>query len=175
MRAFRSRRFHTILFTWIGVLLLCAAPSQAQEAAERLRLGNERLVRLFSDLPVGRRVQIVTPLVRIAAGAFERVSEDSVVVMQDGVVVPVPLDHIRTVAVQSDHRLQGSLWGLSVGAVVGSVFGLMLGAFDCTSPLGCESSERDGALRWGTVVGVVGGGVGWVFGRRSVYWKPVFP
>lgn len=175
MRSYGCLRFGAIVLTCVGVGLLSAAPSQAQEAAERLRLGNERLIQIFSDLSANHPVQIVTPLVRIDAGSFERVGQDSVVVTLNGVVIPVPLDHIRTVAVQGDRRLQGTLWGLSVGAVAGGVFGLMIGAFNCTSPLGCEDSERDGALRWGTVVGVGGGGLGWVFGRRSIYWKPVFP
>lgn len=134
MRSYGCLRFGAIVLTCVGVGLLSAAPSQAQDAAERLRLGNERLIQIFSDLSTSHPVQIVTPLVRIDAGSFERVGQDSVVVTLNGVAIPVPLDHIRTVAVQGDRRLQGTLWGLSVGAVAGGVFGLMIGAFNCTSP-----------------------------------------
>ena len=175
MRHSKLRSLRGALFTLAGLFIAAPVPGFAQDPGAELLASNERLIRLFSDLSPNDPVQMVTPLVSIDRGAFERVGRDSVHVTLNGVVVPVPLSHIRTVAFQSHHGLQGSLWGVVGGAVVGSMFGLIIGSFNCTTPVECQSSDKDSTIRWGAVAGIVGGGVGWLLGHRSAYWKSVFP
>jgi hypothetical protein len=51
----------------------------------------------------------------------------------------------------------------------------MVGSFDCNTPLGCNDSERQGALRGAVVIGLAGAITGFLVGRADDYWKPVFP
>jgi hypothetical protein len=157
--------------------LLAAAPTaiHAQDAVVGEPSPGERLVLLFSGLSPNDGVQIVTQRFFIQNGAFERVGRDSVRVTQYGAVVPVNLDDIIAVSVRSGHGLQGSLWGSGAGILIGTVVGSIVASFGCTTADVCTSSERQGALRLGAFLGVVGASAGFVFGRRSRYWKPVFP
>ena len=85
------------------------------------------------------------------------------------------LEEIRAVSVRSAHTVQGSLWGLGSGLLVGSVGGLLVGSFGCKSPTECVDSERDGAIWGAIIVGGLSTAAGFLLGRRDVYWKPVFP
>lgn len=175
MRLSKLRKRGAPLLALVGVLLTAPVAIHAQEAVVGVPSPRERLVRLFSGLSPNDGVQIATQLFFIENGAFERVGHDSVRVTQYGTVVPVNLDEIIAVSVRSGHGLQGSLWGSGAGILIGTVVGSIVASFGCRTAEGCTSSERQGALRLGVFLGVVGASAGFVLGRRSRYWKPVFP
>ena len=87
--------------------------------------------------------------------------------------IVVDLSAIRGVSVQRRHWLQGTLWGLGGGILAGSVFGMMVDSFYCTTVDGCSSSERQGAIRWGAVLGVVGGGMLLIDPETPAVWRLV--
>jgi hypothetical protein len=99
----------------------------------------------------------------------------TVTLRNEDLSIDVPLADIRGVAVRDSHWLQGMLWGGTTGAVLGSVVGVMIGSWGCSTPVDCEDDENRGAITWGFIGGAVGGLGGFVIGRHSFYWRPVFP
>lgn len=164
----------TALFLSFSLLALAGAPAAlgAQGAPvsteERLRL-------LFSQLQVTDEVQIVTPLFFVERARFESIDSGVVTVSQAGTAVPLDLVDIRAVSLRANRQWQGALWGFSAGVLIGSITGMMVGSFGCVTASGCNDTEREGAIRWGSVLGVSGGAAGFMIGRHSVYWRPVFP
>ena len=173
--------FNRIRFIFrIGVitaafLLSGTADMTGQEVPVVLVTSQERLHALFSELSPNRHVQVVTPGLLVEDGEVRALSTSVVELSQDGTPVSVDLDDIRAVSVRSGHSIQGMLWGLGAGLLVGSVSGLMVASFNCQTPVGCNSAEKEGAVRWGGVLGVLGGATGFMIGRHDVYWRPVFP
>lgn len=149
-----------------------AAPADTQEPSVS---PEARLRMLFSSLGPSDEVQIVTPLHFVERAQYEGIDGSSITVRQDGAVVPLDFVDIRAVSVRSNHQWQGALWGLGTGLLVGSVTGMMVASFDCTSAQGCNTTEREGAIRWGSVFGAAGAVTGFVIGRTNVYWRPLFP
>ncbi|MDA0328777.1 MAG: hypothetical protein O2958_07190 [Gemmatimonadetes bacterium] len=172
MRAFMIRIPACLVMLLAGLSLLWPTDLSGQDRSE---LSQQRLVDLFSSLSPSQRVQIVTPVAFLDEAGYLSVSQDSVEVSWQGATVPVSLDHIRVVSVQSGHALQGTLWGAGTGLLVGSVAGMLIGSFSCTTVQGCNDAERRGLIRLGGALGLTGGALGFFFGRRSLYWKPVFP
>ena len=157
---------------------LCSVVAGGEAAAQAGPGSNEaRLRALFGGMPVAESVQLVTPELLVEDAEFVSLGTSTVELRQAGTGVPIEVDltAIRGVAVQRSHWLQGTIWGLGGGILAGSVFGLMIGSFYCTTVDGCEDDERRGARVWGTTLGIVGGGIGFTLGRRDVYWQPVFP
>jgi hypothetical protein len=152
-----------------------ATPGAAQEVPVVMVTSQERLHALFSQLSPNRHVQVVTPGLFVEDGEFLGLGTSVVELSQGGAPVSVELDEIRAVSLRSGHSIQGMLWGLGAGLLVGSVSGLMVGSFNCQTPAGCNSAEKEGAVRWGSVFGVIGGAAGFMIGRHNVYWRPVFP
>lgn len=157
-----------LVATWLA----WPSPSAAQPVSPER---DARLTGIFADMSPGSSVRVTTPTLFIDEGSFRTLEADVVQIQYGESVVPVSLEDIRTVLVEARHPVKGALWGLGVGALVGSVTGLMVGGFGCTTPEGCASTEHEGAIRWGSVFGVAGAIGGFVIGRYSVYWKPVFP
>ena len=150
------------------VPLTAQAPGTAPSSPERLR-------ELFAQLSPRDDLQLTTPVLFIERATFESVSPRSVLVLADGQQTSVNLEEIRAVSVRSAHALQGSIWGLGAGLLVGSVGGLLVGSFGCVTQDECISGERDGAI-WGAVVlGGLSAAGGFLLGRRDTYWKPIFP
>ena len=87
----------------------------------------------------------------------------------------VNLSAIRGIAAEQSNWLKATLWGTTGGMLVGSVFGLMIGSFKCSDIETCLSDERAGAVRWGATLGLVGGGAGFVLGRKVVIGRRFFP
>ena len=159
-----------VLLTTIGSPIIASA--QAQEVGP-----NERLKMLFGDLQSVEPLQIVAPGLILDDVKFVSL-QGSIVRLEEvvtGKLVDVSLSAIRSIAIEQDHRLKATLWGTTGGMLVGSVFGLMVGSFKCSDLETCLSDERAGAVRWGTALGLVGGGAGFVLGRRSRYWEAIFP
>lgn len=158
----------------VTLALIATAPVTAQDLTARPDAG-ARLVALFSGLSPERPVQIVTPLLFLQEAHFERLGADFVEVTQEGSTIPVDLSQIRAVSLKNGHPLQGTLWGVGVGALVGSMTGLMLTSFHCSPIEPCDEKERAGFFRWGMVGGLGGGLAGFVIGRYTLTWSPVFP
>lgn len=135
----------------------------------------ERLQALFAQVSPAEHVQVVTPLIFVEDAEFVAVGRSVVELNQAGTPVSVELADIRSVSVRAGHSLQGALWGAGSGVLVGAVSGMMAASFTCVTPEACSSAEKEGALRWGTLFGVVGAATGFVIGRYNVYWKPIFP
>ncbi|MGB1778232.1 MAG: hypothetical protein ACPHQP_01635 [Longimicrobiales bacterium] len=161
------------------VALFAIALPGVQHAAAQAAPGLDeaRLRTLFGQMPVNETVQLITPEIIVDDARFVSLEPSTVELRQLGTDVPISVDltAIRGVSVERRHWLQGTLWGLGGGLLAGSMFGLMIGSFECDSVEVCRSSERKGAVRWGLALGAVGGGVGFTLGRRDVYWKPIFP
>jgi hypothetical protein len=155
--------------------LLCPMDVGAQTPEGSRSSALERLTALFSDLPSTQAVQIVTPRFLLENAYVEGLSQGFVELTQDGTEVSLDLTEVRTVSVRDNHWLQGALWGGSVGALVGGLAGMMVSSFNCTTAASCNDAEQAGAVRWATVFGVGGAVGGFVIGRYSFYWKPVFP
>lgn len=157
-------------------VLWFAAPWKAEaQETESTSPSEERLRELFSQLSPHDDLQLTTPVLFIERGTIESVTPRSVLVRTDGQPQAVNLEEIRAVSVRSAHSLQGSLWGLGSGLLVGSVGGLLVGSFGCVTPSECTSSERDGAIWGAIIVGGLSTVTGYLLGRRDAYWKPVFP
>ncbi len=138
---------------------------------------NERLTMLFGDLARVAPLQIITPGQILDDVKFLSVQESTVQLEEigTGAIVNVDLSAIRGIAAEQSNWLKATLWGTSGGMLVGSVFGLMIGSFKCSDLETCLSDERAGAVRWGATLGLVGGGAGFVLGRRSRHWETIFP
>ena len=163
-----------VLLALLGAALLDVHRADAQSVPGG---DEERLRALFTEMPARETLQLITPELIVDNARFVSLEPSTVELRQLGTGVPISIDltAIRGVAVERRHWLQGTLWGLGGGLLAGSMFGLMIGSFECDSVEVCRSSERRGAVRWGMALGVVGGGVGFALGRRDVYWKPIFP
>jgi len=138
---------------------------------------NERLTMLFGDLARVAPLQIITPGRILDDVKFLSIQESTVQLeeLATGALVNVDLSAIRGISAEQSHWLKATLWGTSGGILVGSVFGLMIGSFKCSDLEACLSDERAGAVRWGATLGLVGGGAGFVLGRKSRHWEPIFP
>ena len=138
---------------------------------------SERLMILFGDLASVAPLQIITPGRILDDVKFVSLQESTVQLEEiaTGALVNVDLSAIRGIAAEQSHWLKATLWGTSGGILVGSVFGLMIGSFKCSDLETCLSDERAGAVRWGATLGLVGGGAGFVLGRKSRHWEPIFP
>jgi len=154
--------------------MACATGTAAQSAPAP---DEERLLTLIGGLPLGQNIQVSTPQILVEEALLVSVQGGTVELEQIGTGVPivVDLEAIRGVSVQRRHWLQGTVWGVSGGLLAGSMFGLIIGSFYCNSIDQCGNEERAGALRWGTTLALVGGGIGFTLGRRDVYWHPIFP
>ena len=161
----------------IALLALALPGLQGTSAQAAPSIDEARLRTLFGQMPVSETVQLITPDIIVDYAQFVSLEPSTVELRQLGTDVPIIVDlsAIRGVSVERRHWLQGTLWGLGGGLLAGSMFGLMIGSFECDSVELCRSSERKGAVRWGMALGVIGGGVGFTLGRRDVYWKPIFP
>jgi hypothetical protein len=165
-----------MFLTLLGVTAaMIAPPAGAGQSPGEGSTSRDRLIELFSGISAESDIQIATPSLFIEEAAFQGLRGPAVRLRRDGETVPVPLDDIRSVAVKRSHALQGSLWGGGAGILVGAVAGMMIGSFGCISEVGCTQTEKEGALRWGIAGGLLGTVTGYLFGRRSVYWHPIFP
>ncbi|MBK91158.1 MAG: hypothetical protein CME27_01735 [Gemmatimonadetes bacterium] len=160
----------SVLVTIIGDPAMAQAQSQPVEPSERLTM-------LFGDLASAAPLQIITPGRILDDVNFVSLQESTVQLEEiaTGALVNVDLSAIRGIAAEQSHWLKATLWGTSGGILVGSIFGLMIGSFKCSDLEACLSDERAGAVRWGATLGLVGGGAGFVLGRRSRHWEPIFP
>lgn len=152
--------------------MILSAPASAQPGSAD---SEARLTGIFSGMSQDTRIRLTTPMLFIEEGAFRGLEDDVVDVRYGDGLVPVELRDIRSLQVEERHPIQGALWGLGVGALVGSVGGLMYGSFGCQTPEGCEQRGREGALRWGVAFGTAGAIGGFLIGRYRVSWRPAFP
>lgn len=159
----------------LALLAIAGSPGVTAQAANEGTPSEERLRELFAQLSPRDDLQLTTPVLFIERATIESVTPRSVLVLTDGEPRTVNLEEIRAVSVRSAHTVQGSLWGLGSGLLVGSVGGLLVGSFGCKSPTECVNSERDGAIWGAVIVGGLSTVTGFLLGRRDVYWKPVFP
>ena len=157
------------------VLLFAGAVVGAEAQSVPMSAADQRLAEIFSGLGPDDPVRVGTPSFFVEDALVGSMGADYVELRQDGTTVDIGFLDIRSVSVQKSHWLQGTLWGAGAGILVGSVAGLMIASFDCTTPDGCGDAEREGVIRWGTVLGVGGALGGFLIGRRSLYWSTVFP
>lgn len=150
-------------------LLVAALPLHGQTASD------VRLSRIFADMGPTAPLQVVTPSFFVEDAFVDDVGDRSVALTQNGTTVDVPYADIRGVSTRDNHWLQGTLWGTAAGALIGGVSGLMYASFSCKTPEQCEENERKGTIRGAVLLGAVGGIGGFVIGRHSFYWRPVFP
>lgn len=136
---------------------------------------DERLSVLFADFGPEIQLQIVTPVFFVEHAAVEAVGSGFVELRQGETTVPIDFADIRAVSVRSNHQIQGTIWGGAAGILLGSVAGMMVASFGCDTVNDCNALERRGAIRWATVFGVGGAVGGFVIGRHSFHWQPVFP
>jgi len=171
-------RFAAILHRVLPLLALLVVTAPFAVAAQSAGPGSpseQRLRELFAQFTPRDDLQLTTPVLFIERATIESVTPRSVLVLTDGEPQTVNLEEIRAVSVRSAHTVQGSLWGLGSGLLVGSVGGLLVGSFGCESPTECVDSERNGAIWGAIIVGGLSTAAGYLLGRRDVYWKPVFP
>lgn len=135
----------------------------------------DRLTAIFSDMSADTGVRVMTPMLFIEQGAFRSLEPESVRIEYGDSVVPVDLGDIRSVQVERHHPIQGMLWGLGSGLLVGGVSGLLIANFYCDQPVSCESEERRGTVIGATALGAAGGIAGFLIGKYRVSWRPVFP
>lgn len=161
------------MFLLIGLLALpVGADAQAPGS---VTAAETRLAALFSDFGPDVQIQIVTPAFFVEDASVESVGSGYVELRQGETTVPIDLMDIRAVSIRSNHQIQGAIWGGAAGVLVGGVAGMMVASFGCRTVSGCNQLERDGAIRWATVFGVGGAVGGFVIGRYSFHWQPVFP
>ena len=155
----------------LAIAAMCAAsvPAAAQTASEA------RLSEIFPGIGPNAPLQVVTPSFFVENAYVEGVGDRSVALTQDGTTVDVPFSDIRGVSTRDNHWLQGTLWGAAAGALIGGVTGLMYASFTCSSQDVCEENERKGTVRGAILLGGTGAIAGFVIGRYSFYWRPVFP
>jgi len=158
----------------LSILLFSALASRSIPVAAQ-PASNARLTEIFSGLGPGVPIQVVTPSFFVEEAFVTSVGVGEVELTQGGTSLDIGFGDIRGVSVQSTHWLQGTLWGLGAGILVGGVSGLMWASFTCTSPAGCVNAERDGMITGATILGGTGAVAGFLFGKRSFYWRPVFP
>jgi hypothetical protein len=152
-----------------GALASWNPPAAAQSASD------SRLLEIFSGLGPSDPVQVITPSFFVENAFVVAVGPEEVGLTQNGTTVDVDFADIRGVSVESNHWLQGTLWGTGAGILVGGVSGLMWASFTCTTPTGCVDDEKAGMINGAAILGSIGGFGGFMFGRHSIYWRPVFP
>lgn len=158
------------------LMALALGPSVvAAQSAGGIATTEERLTALFADFGPDRQIRIVTPVFFVEDASVEAVGSGFVELRQGQTTVPIDFADIRAVSVRSNHQIQGAIWGGAAGVLVGGVAGMMVASFGCTTVNDCNTLERDGAIRWATVFGVGGAVGGFVIGRYSLHWQPVFP
>ncbi len=150
-----------------------APVAEAQEAPPPSR--QEALVELFSSVTPGSALRVATIGGIVEEGSFERAGRSGIDVLRAGATYSIDFEDVRTVSLRGSHGVQGALWGAAGGALVGGFFGAMYASFDCTTVAACNYTEKQGALRWGSFLGALGGGMGFFIGRRQVHWHPIFP
>lgn len=155
---------------WTLVASLLAAPALAGQAGD-----HQRLRGVLEELSPSSRVEITAPGLWIQDGRVQHVAEDSVRVVENGLVVPVGLGEIESVAVETDRMLLGAVVGGAAGALAGWPFGIMVASFGCTTPEQCRREDAKGAVMGAIGLGVVGAIAGGLFGRSLEAWKNVFP
>ena len=158
----------SLLFALISTVA-STGPVRGQTAADA------RLADIFSGLGPSAPLQVVTPSFFVEDAFVEDVGDRSVALSQNGTTVDVPFADIRGVSTRDNHWLQGMLWGTAAGALIGGVSGLMYASFTCVTPEVCQENERKGTIRGAILLGAAGGIGGFVIGRHSFYWRPVFP
>jgi hypothetical protein len=136
---------------------------------------NDVLSALFSDISADEDLRVTTLAGLVEEGRLADVGETGFSVLRGGATHQVRFRDVQTVAIEGGHGVQGALWGAAGGALAGGFFGLMIGSFNCNTPEGCQAQERRGAWGWGALLGAVGGGIGFWWGRRQVHWHPIFP
>lgn len=161
----------TLLAAAAAVVLLPSAIS-AQPGGPDQRA---RLTELFADMSVDTGVRVVTPQLFIDHGWYQSVGPEAVRIQYAGEVVPVNLGDIRSLQVEGRHPVQGTLWGLGSGLLVGAVGGLLVASFFCDDPVDCDSEERRGAILGGSLLGGAGAISGFLIGRYQVSWRQIFP
>ena len=149
--------------------LLPGAASAQQTDTDR------RLAALFGSIAPDQPVRVATPSTFVEATGVLAVAVDHVELTHVGGSVDVGFADIRNVAVRDSHWLQGTLWGAGAGILIGGVTGLLIGSFDCQTPSGCTDEERSGMVTWAAIGGGAGAIGGFVIGRHSFYWQPIFP
>jgi hypothetical protein len=149
-------------------------PAQGQEVL-RNPARQARLAEVFSGLEANREVQLVTTQSFIESALLRGVDGGAVELTWKGEPLSVGLDQVRSVAVKKGHPIQGTLWGIGTGVLLGTVGGYLIVPFNCGSTEECERLGHDGAVRWGTVFGVTGAVAGFVIGRYNLTWRPIFP
>lgn len=138
-------------------------------------LDQQRLHSIFTEMAPETDVQIVTPMLTIERGTFRQLDDAVVDIEHDDETVPVHLSNIRSLSVERSHPIQGMLWGVSVGGLVGTMVGVVSGSFQCRDPIDCADSERDQALAGGIIGGATGLVTGFLIGRFAEFWEPIFP
>jgi hypothetical protein len=155
----------------VGTFALATLPgSLVGQTASDLRLAE-----IFRGLSASDPLQVVTPSFFVEDAFLDGVDDGGVALTQNGSTVEIPFGDVRGVSVRDNHWLQGTLWGAGAGILVGGVVGLMYASFVCTTPEGCQENERKGTTRGAILLGTAGGIGGFVIGRHSLYWRPVFP
>ncbi len=160
---------------FVAALAFAVPGALSAQTSDGAISAEDRLNLLFSGLSVGQDVQIATSRVLLEESEFRSLGEGYVEVVAQGALTTVDLNEIRSLSVKSGHALQGALWGLGSGILVGGVVGGLVSSFDCKTPSGCTSSERRGAVLWGSIMGLSGATAGFVIGKHSVNWTPIFP
>ena len=163
------RPFLRVLLLSVLATVASVGTAHGQSAADA------RLAEIFSGLGPSAPLQVVTPSFFVEDAFVEDVGDRSVALSQNGTTVDVPFSDIRGVSTRDNHWLQGMVWGTAAGALVGGVSGLMYASFTCTTPEVCQENERKGTIRGAILLATAGGIGGFVIGRHSFYWRPVFP
>ena len=159
----------------LGIALALVALALPGAGAAQQTEMDRRLEALFGSLSFDQPVRVATPSTFVEATGIRTVAGDHVELTHVGGSVDVGFADIRNVAVRDSHWLQGTLWGAGAGVLVGGVTGLLIGSFDCQTPTGCTDEERSGMVTWAAVLGGAGAIGGFVIGRHSFYWQPIFP
>jgi hypothetical protein len=161
---------------WLVFTLLALASATGGAAAqdEPMTASDRRLAALFAEVG-SNPVRVATPTFFVEADGVAAVGTDAVTLAQEGTEVAVDFRDIRNVAMRDSHWLQGMLWGAGAGVLVGGVTGIMLGSFTCRTPTSCSEDERSGMIAWAAALGSAGAIGGFVIGRHSFYWQPIFP
>jgi hypothetical protein len=157
------------------LLLVVVATAASTGAARGQTAADARLAEIFDGIGPSAPLQVVTPSFFVEDAFVEEVGDRSVALSQNGTTVDVPYVDIRGVSTRDNHWLQGTLWGTAAGALIGGVSGLMYASFTCSTPEVCQDNERKGTIRGAILLGAAGGIGGFVIGRHSFYWRPIFP
>ena len=161
---------------WLLVLgALFPLPVHGQDGASAPAAAAERLSGVLAAVENGSLVRVTTASYQLEDAQIDGVGDGAVTLSNEDLSIDVPFADIRGVAVRDSHWLQGTLWGAASGAVLGSVVGVMIGSWGCVTPAECTDGENRGGVVGGILGGAAGGLGGFVIGRHSLYWRPIFP